>query len=144
MTTMVSRCAMCAGPLPSSDEKVLTCEYCGCENKLVSDLSGQTERFAQAVTEAENMQAEVDAKTQLLQEKVEQAILSGDKQAALIYQEGVLRMAYAPTIHMYKSFDPNDPQVAAALTQIDGAIDAGLRATAEAWGVEYVPIAERT
>jgi DNA-directed RNA polymerase subunit RPC12/RpoP len=144
MTTFVHRCALCAGPLPAKADRAITCEYCGSENVVAGVQSGLTAQLAQATREVKDMRAEVDAKTAELQQKMEAAFARGDLPQALKYQEGMMRMAFAPTIHLYNSLDPADPQIAAALAQIDQAIDDSLRATAESWGAEYVPVAERS
>jgi DNA-directed RNA polymerase subunit RPC12/RpoP len=144
MTTFVHRCALCAGPLPVAEGRAIACEYCGSENVVAGVHSGMAAQLAQATREVEDMRAEVDAKTAELQQKMEAAFVRGDLPQALKYQEGMMRMAYAPTLHLYKSFDPADPQIARALAQIDQAIDGSLRATAESWGVEYVPVCERS
>ena len=142
MTTLVHRCSFCGAPLASPRERRVSCEYCGAENEIVS-AAIEGDLLARAVAASESMQADCDAKTALLTEKMTEALVRGDKRAALKYMEGVMRMAYAPTIQLYQGMGPGDPTVVAALKQIDDAIDQGMVSTAESWGVEYVPVAAR-
>ncbi len=54
-----------------------------------------------------------------------------------------MRLQYAPTLHVYRNWDPDDPQVVAALKQIDDAIDQAVGSVAESLGVEYRSTRER-
>ena len=142
MTTVVHRCSFCGAPLPSPRERRVSCEYCAAENEIVS-AAIEGEILARAVAASESIQAECDAKTAILTEKMTEAFGRGDKREALKYMEGVMRVAYAPTIRLYQGMGPGDPKVIAALAQIDDAIDHGMESTARSWGVEYVPVAAR-
>ena len=143
MSTTVHRCSFCGAPLATGGENRVSCEYCGSENEIAPDLGGQSLQLARAAKESEDIQAEADAKAEILMEKMTEAMEEGNPAKALKYQEGMMRAMYAPTIHLYQSMGPGNPQVDAALRQIDEAIDKSMRKTAADWGVEYVPAAER-
>jgi hypothetical protein len=128
--------------------------YCEAENRLVSEevANAQQEqvRFAQVVEEAEQMQSDVEPRAARLMAEFEaaqqSALVGGDTDAAqqaVRHFEGYMRLQYAPTIHMYKTWDPTDPQVEQALRQIDETIDQAVGSVAESLGVEYRPTRDR-
>lgn len=147
-TTTAIRCATCGAPLRDTEERTaVSCGYCGFENRLISveaeRLQQKHERFAEAAREAQEMGEEVERRANELMKRFEKAqeraLMSGDGQAAheaIQCFEGYMRLQYAPTIHMYRSYDPDDPQVAAALKEIDDAVAQAVRGIAESLGVQ--------
>lgn len=141
----VARCAICAAPLTgTAAASVVSCAYCGSENWPGTSGAGvRAERLSRAAAEASAMQPDIDARVAELSAALTAAVERGDFRAALRHQEGVLRLSYAPTIHMYRHA-PDDPQTVAALEEIDRAIDAALQQTAASWNVPYTPANQRT
>jgi hypothetical protein len=142
--TLVHRCSFCGAPLTTGGSERAACAYCGTENHIAPASGGSALRLARAVQEAEDINAEAERKGHELSERMTRALTGGDPKAALVHMEGMMRAYYAPTIHLYRSMDPGNPQVEAALKQIDEAIDTALRDSAATWGVEYVPAGERS
>jgi len=153
--TSTFRCASCGAPLqrPGS-QTVVVCIYCSSENRLVAAeveaAQAKHARFAQAVKEADAMTTDTQARADALMAELtplqERAVLESDRAAgarATQLFEGYMRLQYAPTIHMYRASDPDDPQIVAALKQIDDAVDQAVGAFASSVGVEYETAAER-
>jgi predicted nucleic acid-binding Zn-ribbon protein len=152
---MVYRCATCGGPLEETDQKVLVrCLYCQCENRLIEveheRALARSSRLLAAAAQAQLMGAELEARgAELLaafERESAQARINGDPRAAhaaLQHLEGFLRLQYAPTLHMYRSMDPDDPVVVAALAQIDRVIDEAMGTAAASLGIPYRTTRER-
>jgi hypothetical protein len=146
--TNYERCARCAGPLEGTrGQVVVTCAYCGTENRLVSLAH---ERLTTAATESRRLAADLDARAEELrvayERDYERAVLNGDRTtgaSALRHLEGWLRLQYEPTLHLYRSMPPDDPTVSEALAQIDEVIDRALTAAAEPLGIPYRTVRER-
>jgi predicted nucleic acid-binding Zn-ribbon protein len=152
---MVYRCATCGGPLEDTDQKVLVrCLYCQCENRLIEveheRALARSTRVLTAAAQAQLMGDELEARgAELLaafKRESEQAHLNGDPRAAhtaVQHLEGFLRLQYAPTLHIYRSMDPDDPVVVAALAQIDRLIDEATGKAAAGLGIHYRTTRER-
>ncbi|ACY18702.1 hypothetical protein Hoch_6228 [Haliangium ochraceum DSM 14365] len=148
MTSDICRCANCGAPLESDagDGVRVSCRYCGAENVLSRALFGddaavKAKRMQLAAGEASVIAKQNEARAQALMEEFQQlsiAAYQGDRDAAeraVVAMEGYLRLQYAPTIHVYNSYDPSDPTVVAAMKQIDEAVAEALRATRESLGL---------
>lgn len=157
MSIRIHRCANCGAPLEgAADVRMAACLYCRVENHIGTVPSsrsvpaarssdgpgaptGNVERFQLAAREAEDIAKSNEARGEALMADFKalstQAHMEGDRAAAeqaVIAMEGYMRLQYAPTVHLYNSWDPNDPQVVAAMEQIDAAIEsaiAGVRST---------------
>lgn len=153
--TQTFRCASCGAPLTRSNQAaVVDCIYCGSQNRLVTaeveEAQAKHARFAQAADEARGMDADVSARSEALMAELtplqEKALVEGDREAgqrATELFEGYMRLQYAPTLHMYKAMEPDDPTVVAALGQIDAAVDQSVAAFAQSVGADYKSTAER-
>jgi hypothetical protein len=136
MTPLVLRCASCGGPLPDEPGPRITCRFCRSVRAVHRDAAGRVDAITVAATEARAMARDVEARTAELQaefnELIEGAVL-GDSAAqarVLELQEGILRLTYAPTLHLLAAMDPADPEVVQAHADIDGVVRdvlAGLR-----------------
>ncbi len=152
---MVYRCATCGGPLEGTDGQVVVrCAYCQCENRLIeveqARMLARSARLVTAAAHATLLATELEARGAELLAAFEResvrARAHGDQQAAqaaLRHLEGWLRLQYAPTLHVYRSMEPDDPVVASALAQIDQAIDKAVAAAATSLGVPYRTTRER-
>ena len=152
---MVHRCATCGGPLEGTEGRVLVrCMYCQCENRLVEVAHARalatSARLVAAAASADLLADELAARGEELRaafvRESERAHVHGDREAAhaaLRHLEGFLRLQLAPTIHVYRSMEPDDPAVGAALSQIDHKIDEAVAAAAASLGVHYRTTRER-
>jgi uncharacterized Zn finger protein (UPF0148 family) len=141
MTTTAIRCANCGAPLEdTAGATVLRCPYCLTENRL-ERCGPSVERVQLAAAEADALAKENEAKGEELRERfmsLAERAREGDEEAAegaLAAMEGYLRLQYAPTIHIYQSWDPNDPRVVQAMEQIDQAIAQALASLAASLGI---------
>ena len=124
----------------------MRCVYCQCENRLVEVAHAQamarSARLVAAAASAHLLADELAARGEELlaafHRERERAHVHGDREAAhaaLRHLEGFLRLQLAPTLHVYRSMEPDDPAVVAALTQIDHKIDEAVAAAAASLGV---------
>lgn len=124
----------------------VTCRYCGAENILSQVVSGddvaaKVRRMQLAASEATALAKQNEARGEALMAEFQElstAAYQGDRAAAeraVVAMEGYLRLQYAPTVHIYNSYDPNDPTVIAAMKQIDDAVAQALQATRESLGL---------
>jgi len=149
MSSHTFRCANCGAPLQSEDGDGVHvhCRYCRAENVLSrsigsgDDLATKSQRLQLAATEAQTIAQQNEARAAELMADFEALALAahqGDREAAekaALAMEGYLRLQYAPTVHMYQSYDPNDPAVVQAMQQIDHAVSQALAATRESLGL---------
>lgn len=149
MSSHTFRCANCGAPLRSDggDGVRVDCRYCHAENVLSRSIGSgadpaiKSRRLQLAASEAQTIAKQNEARAAALMAEFEQlsvAAHGGDRQAAekaVVAMEGFLRLQYAPTVHMYTSYDPNDPTVVQAMAQIDDAVAQALKAIRESLGL---------
>ena len=131
-STHVWRCRLCGAPLPAAAPDVfrVTCEYCDTENRLVSAQAEAAHeaaaRMQRAAAESEAISREASEKAKVLEEKMVAAVGEQDFATAARYLEGMMRMHYAGTVHLYMNgMDP--AQAEAPLRQIDEAVATAVR-----------------
>ena len=108
----------------------VTCEYCDTENRLVSAQAEAAHeaaaRMQRAAAESEAISREASEKAKVLEEKMVAAVGEQDFATAARYLEGMMRMHYAGTVHLYMNgMDP--AQAEAPLRQIDEAVATAVR-----------------
>jgi hypothetical protein len=143
----VFRCGTCGAPLEGiADARVVRCTYCHGENRIdpapaaPPPAAGGYAPFGRAPAPVDDHEARSEALLAEFEREQERALMEGDAEAArraVEHFEGYLRLQYAPTIQLYTQMAPNDPQVLAALQQIDATVDQSVRSIAESLGVEY-------
>ncbi len=131
-STHVWRCRLCGAPLPGAPAGVfrVTCGYCDTENRLVSAQAEAAHeaaaRLQRAAAEAEVVGREAADKAGVLEAKMLEAASAGDFATAARYLEGMMRMHYAGTVHLYlNGMEPS--QAEAPLRQIDEVIASAVR-----------------
>lgn len=117
MNLTARRCKACAAPLPLSS---LTCGYCGCDHVMDSGVEG----VLRASAEAKDIAAWVREREPVLQrelQELQERIAKGERSLipeALRIQEGLVRLIYAPTLHIYAQM-PDQPTTVEALATIE-------------------------
>lgn len=149
MSSHTYRCANCGAPLRSADGDgvKVACRYCHAENVLSrsigsgADAATKVKRMQLAASEAQMLAKQNEARSEELMaefERLSGLAHQGDRAAAeqaVVAMEGYLRLQYAPTVHMYQSYDPSDPAVIEAMGQIDAAVAQALTAIRESLGL---------
>lgn len=149
MSSHTFRCANCGAPLQSGDGDGVhvRCRYCRAENVLSrsigagDDPATKGRRLQLAAVEAQALAKRNEERSAALMAEFEALSLAahqGDREAAeeaVVLMEGYLRLQYAPTVHMYTSYDPTDPAVVQAMQQIDTAVHQALAAVRESFGL---------
>jgi len=138
--TSVVRCSFCGAPLPQPSAGVFRvhCPYCTIENRLLTaeaEAAHQlSETLKSAAEEGAGIVQQAELQRQKLQAMLEGALQAGEKEAAVRYFEGMLRMSYAATVHLYRSGLPPE-HAEPALKQIDEVIGQAVRTFAEQVGL---------
>jgi phage FluMu protein Com len=133
-STSVLRCSFCGAPLPHPTAQVfrVQCPYCTVENRLLSAEAAQhrIEALQAAAKEREGIEQRAERQRQALEVKMQEALIAGDGEAAVRHFEGMIRMSYAATIHLYRNGMPPE-HAEPALRQIDEVIGQAVRSFAQ-------------
>lgn len=143
-STELHRCRFCGAPLRQPEPRVFraTCPYCAAETHLVRAEQDAAARQLEALQRAKEESLAIGQRAEVareaLQLKLEEAIARRDGPVALRHLEGVLRMAYAATVHLYLHGMP--PEVAEpALQQIDTVVRDAVETFAREQGFAHEP-----
>lgn len=141
--TRTEHCRLCGAPLPEVAAVVVTCVYCGAENRLVAKEVEAAQaahvRMTAAAEEARALAAEVDERAKAVQAQYEAALIAnaeepteaGFQQVSRLF-ETLFRLRQAPSRHVAQAMGdagvPMLAQLEEAMTRAVAEADAAYRA----------------